>query len=197
MIDALGSVLICPFRKFWVSIFVIAFFAVPQIASGVRDDGFYLDPGPLVYSKRFSALDKSSTSNLILFDHLAPHQNRYEGIDGDCHERQPRRFLYGFLSGVLALIFGLRISYCYIVKGNDRAYFYGFIGWRVLVILCFLSNMFGFGALLECAFYFANPCPSDNSRSILGHYHAPASPASGRLSGSGVVRSPDSSTAVV
>jgi len=112
-------------------------------------------------------LEKGGTSNPILLYHLAPHQHRYEGIDGNCHERKPSRVFNGILSGMLALILGLRISYCRIVKGDHRTYFYGLIGWKFLMPFCFLANMFGFGALLECVFYFSNPCLDDDPSSVV------------------------------
>jgi hypothetical protein len=119
---------------------------------------FNLNPRTFVNTEGFSALPKRDTCYAILSNHLAPHEERYEGIDANCHKRIPSRLLYGFLSGVLAIILGGRISYHLLVKGDDRTDFYGIIGWRFLIPFSFVTLMYGFGALMECVLYFTNPC---------------------------------------
>jgi hypothetical protein len=134
-----------------------------------------------VYGDPRSLADyQGTTGDSVLPDHLTPHAKRYESIDGNCKERIPRRFFYGFLNGMYAILFGGRISYRLIVKGDDRTYFYGFIGWQLLIPFSFLVTMYGFGALMESVLYFTSPCEeshvlhnvsvSKDENFKLGHY---------------------------
>ena len=96
-------------------------------------DGLYFYPSTLINAEGFGALARRFAGDVILLYHLAPEAERYEGIDGRCHDRSPSRILCGLLSGVLAACLGLRISYRLIVKGDDRTDFHGLITWKFLV----------------------------------------------------------------
>lgn len=123
-----------------------------------------------VYEGTLTA-DQASSGYSVGLDHLAPHKERYEGVDGRCHDRSPSRLFYGFLSGVCAVIFGLRVSYRLIAKGDDCAYFFGWIDWHLLVPFSFLCTAYGFGAFVECTLYFTNPCYEGHSREIVPQKH--------------------------
>jgi hypothetical protein len=113
------------------------------------------DVGFLTYDERFGALPECFAGNLALSVHLIPLQGSYKGIDGSCPERRPSSFFYGILGAILAICFGLRTSYCLIVKADDCAYL---IGWNLLIPLSFFSYIFGLWLLLDCTLYFTNQC---------------------------------------
>jgi IS1 family transposase len=71
------------------------------------------------------------------------------GIDECCSESAPCCTPYRVLYSVLAIAFGLRISFRLIVKGDDRIYGLNG-GWWIPV--CCLSATYGFGMLIYCAF---------------------------------------------
>jgi hypothetical protein len=137
---------------------------VVRVRQQLWDDWLTLYPSAFVESKRLRALAKSLTGYSVLLYHLAPNAQRYEGIDGRCHDRSPGRSLYGFLSGVFAACLGLRVSYRLIAKGDDCTYFHGLITW---VPFSFLCTTYGFGALVECVFCFTNPCDESHVRNTV------------------------------
>ena len=112
-------------------------------------------PSPFVNLEGFSTLPKCGSGDPALPYHLTPYRQRYEGIDTRCHDRSYGRLSYTLLGGVLLFGLGVRIPYRLIVKGDNRAYF---IPWQILTPLYFLFIMAGFGLLLDCVLYFANPC---------------------------------------
>jgi IS1 family transposase len=141
----------------------------PIAESGRWLNRLNLYPCPLVDTERFNALMKLGAGNPILLDHLPPYRQRYEGIDGRCHNRSLRRILYLVLSGVLAICFGLSSSRRLFVEGDEYAYR---IPSKFLIPLSFLSNMFGFGMVLESTLYFTNACPEGDEDSANWLYKA-------------------------
>ncbi len=142
-------------------------------------------------------LNEGSAGDSVLPNHLAPHGKRYEGIDGHCKERIPSRFLYGFLSGMCAIALGGRISYRLLVKGDDRTYFYGLIGWQILIPFSFLVTMYGFGALMESALYFTNPCEESHSGEIVSQKGLTTFRSCNTVSDMANVLSADKQTAII
>jgi IS1 family transposase len=132
-----------------------------------------------------------------LFHHLAPHQQRYEGIDGNCHERAPSRFLYGFLSGVLAFGLGLRVSYGVFVVGDDHTYFYGLIRWQTLLLFSFFCIVYGLGAFMECVLSFTNPCEESHGEQIVSQKDLTSLSFCNTVSGMANVLSSEKQTAII
>jgi IS1 family transposase len=102
---------------------------------------------------------QSSASNLVLFQHGAPHKRCYYGVDGHCTEGGPGSAFYRFLSGIGFFILGNRISYRLLVKGDDCFHFKRIVvTWHLLLPFSFLCIAYGFGAFMQSVLYLTQPC---------------------------------------
>jgi IS1 family transposase len=117
------------------------------------------NPRSFVGAKVLRGLLQSASGDLVLLNHGAPHKRCYYGVGGNCTESPPSSILYRFLSSVIALILGGRISYRLLVKGDDCLHLKRIkITWHLLIPFSFLCTAYGFGALMQCVLYFTQPC---------------------------------------
>jgi hypothetical protein len=133
-------------------------YPVSGIFQSLVRDSIYGNSWSVRYMQCIRGSTRSLFGRLCSAIHLTSLISSYEGIDGRCYERRPSRIFYGLLNVAIFLCLGLRISYRLIVKGDDCAYFRGFIDWHVLLSFSFLATAYGFGALVECVLYLTNPC---------------------------------------
>ena len=136
-----------------------------------RFDWFEFYPSAFVNPKGFRTPAKSRGGNLVLLQHRTPHERRYYGVNGDCVESSPSSVLYRFLSGVIALILGSRISYRLLVVGDDRPYFKGVIMSHLLIPFSLLCTAYGIGALVQCVLYLTQPCEESHADNNVSQKH--------------------------